>query len=52
MLIDESVHRFEAYDSFALTPAVELTLDYQVADLLPSAPDTAHIVGLRLRTAF
>jgi porin len=50
--IDESAHRFEAYYSFALTPALELTLDYQVADPLLSAPDTAHIVGLRLRTAF
>ena len=51
-LIDESGRRFEAYYSFSLTPAVELMLDYQIADSLRVAPDTAHIAGLRLRTAF
>lgn len=51
-LIDTSGRRVEAYYSFALTPAVELTLDLQLADSLLETADPATIVGFRLRTAF
>lgn len=48
-LVDDSGHRWEAYYSFALTPAVSLTLNAQLLDPLLETVDTVSVLGMRLR---
>jgi porin len=51
-LVDDTSQRWEAYYSFALTPAVGLTLSAQILDPLLETVDTATVFGFRLRTSF
>ncbi|MEQ1891999.1 MAG: carbohydrate porin [Planctomycetota bacterium] len=51
-VLDERTNRFEAYYSFALTPAAELSVHAQYADQLLESFDPATILGLRLRVQF
>jgi porin len=50
--VDDTSQRWEAYYSFALTPAVGLTLSAQILDPLLETVDTATVFGFRLRTSF
>lgn len=52
LLLDSSTSRFEAYYNFAITPAVELSLDLQWADSIFAEIDPATLLGLRLRMQF
>jgi len=51
-LVNEAGHRWEAYYTFALTPAAELTLNAQLLDPLFEPVDPATAFGLRLRCSF
>ena len=50
--LDDQGQRWEAYYSFALTPAVELSFNFQHVDPLSEQADRATVLGLRLRCAF
>jgi porin len=50
--IDDSSQAAEAYYSIAITPAVNLDLDVQVADSPFAGADTAVILGMRLNIRF
>ncbi|MBI5364759.1 MAG: carbohydrate porin [Planctomycetes bacterium] len=51
-LLDDGGNRIEAYYSFAVTPAVFLTLDAQQVDSILAGVDAATILGVRLRARF
>lgn len=50
--LDDLGLRWEADFSFALTPAVDLSVNFQHVDPLSEQTDEATALGLRLRCAF
>lgn len=50
--IADEAHAAEAYYNIAITPAVQLTLDAQIAESPFPIPDTAIILGMRLNVTF